>query len=748
MSLRFIHSLVFKRFFRLFSLTFLLPSLVLGIVAYLSLFAELRRQVLYNTGEVFVQIASQLETNIRRVQLVSDQVQSTPLFQRAYSFDSFDEFSTARDVLLQLRAYTQVDSFFSDLFFYQRRSGHLITSATSVDLGYAEILLQMPAEWRKEFVDTLAFEEEDTLIGPVTSELRESNGSASWTGLYYLRPIRQGTRSVASIVFRITEQALDEVLSPPETLESADLVLMLDGATVYPFDSVPEGFVGGATVHEQAHQLRDPRFTLTARGNSYWFRRPLSFLNLQLIMRIDDGLIRTRMSTVRILLLSTFGMVLVIGIAVSYVFARRLYRPIWTVYELATQANPDEMPPEEFSAIAESLRQLAIEKRELTSRISKSRRASRQYLFARLLRGSVNQRDEIRELAHGQRLMKGDAKYLAAILLARTDGAQTRDPDTLAQEISAGSPVHVRETVNPRRYELIIELPECEEYEPYIGSIHERLQQLIQVQSLAVGAPVDHYLDLQRSYLQAEAALEYRFVHDHGCLLFFDAINDRRAHERPPAADVRNLRKHVLSLNAAGVSQLLKETRMTIMKSSASVTQSRSIVFDVKYAYYNSLADLRKEHVFPLNELWEEQQLESAETLNDVFDAMRVNFESVIQFIRSTDSNPFHGNRVDPQIQFLKRNFKDPELSLHSMADRFQLSPAHLSRSFKQRTGVGINDYLTYLRIKEAKTLLSDTDEPIETISHKVGYHNTTSFIRRFKQKEGITPGQFRKMEQ
>ena len=138
--------------------------------------------------------------------------------------------------------------------------------------------------------------------------------------------------------------------------------------------------------------------------------------------------------------------------------------------------------------------------------------------------------------------------------------------------------------------------------------------------------------------------------------------------------------------------------------------------------------------------------LESTETLIDSFGGMERVWDSVTAFIRDNDNNVFRGAHVDPRVSYLQRHFTDPGLSLNTIAESFDVSPAHLSRSFKSRVGIGISDYISYLRIKKAKDLLSATDESLESISEKVGYHNLTSFIRRFKQKEGVTPGQYRRL--
>ena len=79
-----------------------------------------------------------------------------------------------------------------------------------------------------------------------------------------------------------------------------------------------------------------------------------------------------------------------------------------------------------------------------------------------------------------------------------------------------------------------------------------------------------------------------------------------------------------------------------------------------------------------------------------------------------------------------------------AIAESFDLSTSRLSLSFKDKTGMTPLEYLTLLRTEKAKLLLEQTDLPIREIAEQVGYYDSGSFIRRFKQLTGVTPLQYR----
>ena len=73
---------------------------------------------------------------------------------------------------------------------------------------------------------------------------------------------------------------------------------------------------------------------------------------------------------------------------------------------------------------------------------------------------------------------------------------------------------------------------------------------------------------------------------------------------------------------------------------------------------------------------------------------------------------------------------------------------ARLSLAFKDIMRMSPLEYLTLLRVERSKALLSESDRSIKDIAAAVGYYDSSSFIRRFKQMTGITPLQYRRSKE
>lgn len=95
-------------------------------------------------------------------------------------------------------------------------------------------------------------------------------------------------------------------------------------------------------------------------------------------------------------------------------------------------------------------------------------------------------------------------------------------------------------------------------------------------------------------------------------------------------------------------------------------------------------------------------------------------------------------------LTYVYKSFRDPELCANQVARIFGYSPRYLQNLFREKVGMGFRDYLDRLRINEAQSLLVTTDQSIESISFSVGYESQRSFFRKFKDKTGMTPGEWR----
>ncbi|WP_340399927.1 helix-turn-helix domain-containing protein [Paenibacillus sp. FSL H8-0079] len=92
-------------------------------------------------------------------------------------------------------------------------------------------------------------------------------------------------------------------------------------------------------------------------------------------------------------------------------------------------------------------------------------------------------------------------------------------------------------------------------------------------------------------------------------------------------------------------------------------------------------------------------------------------------------------------ISQLKGRYNE-EITVDDLAAQARISKRRFTHWFRQLTGTNLSDYMTTLRMEHAKQLLLRGGR-MKEVATLVGYRDEYYFNRRFKQMEGISPGQF-----
>jgi AraC family transcriptional regulator len=112
--------------------------------------------------------------------------------------------------------------------------------------------------------------------------------------------------------------------------------------------------------------------------------------------------------------------------------------------------------------------------------------------------------------------------------------------------------------------------------------------------------------------------------------------------------------------------------------------------------------------------------------------------------MHSTHAATVKESPVSLARKYIHNNFRS-KITLQDLCDVSYTSMYYLSRLFKRATGFSPYEYITTLRMNEAKKLLISTNMTIKEIADEIGYASESNFIRIFSSYIKSTPGQFRK---
>lgn len=98
---------------------------------------------------------------------------------------------------------------------------------------------------------------------------------------------------------------------------------------------------------------------------------------------------------------------------------------------------------------------------------------------------------------------------------------------------------------------------------------------------------------------------------------------------------------------------------------------------------------------------------------------------------------------IQKAAEYIRKNYRN-KLTIDDIAQEVYLSPCYVSRIFKQGLGCTLMEYLTQIRVEEAKTLLKNPKYNVMQVAEESGFEDPGYFTRVFKKLEGITPSRYK----
>lgn len=119
----------------------------------------------------------------------------------------------------------------------------------------------------------------------------------------------------------------------------------------------------------------------------------------------------------------------------------------------------------------------------------------------------------------------------------------------------------------------------------------------------------------------------------------------------------------------------------------------------------------------------------------------------ILQLLNYMDKMETGEKQVDQEfvisvLNYIETKYKDGSLSELSELMGYDLY--WMSREIKKKTGKTYKELLQTKRMNQAAYMLANTKIPVSEIIQMVGYDNSSYFYRKFKERYGVSPKEFR----
>lgn len=204
------------------------------------------------------------------------------------------------------------------------------------------------------------------------------------------------------------------------------------------------------------------------------------------------------------------------------------------------------------------------------------------------------------------------------------------------------------------------------------------------------------------------------------------------------------LRRNLADINAARVTALIEQLCDDIREAKLDTDELQNITNRLYYLFTEIMSSLERDGSEP--PMLSRMILKELPTFHNFYRWREMLTEQVGQVLTFlAQRRKMLGMGVSRELlEYVYSNYRS-QLSLRQVAEQFHMNPAYLGRVFQRATGVSFKQYVTRLRMDEAKRLLQSTDKLIYEIAEEVGFSGSSYFIERFTEEEGVSPLEFRK---
>ena len=527
-------------------------------------------------------------------------------------------------------------------------------------------------------------------------------------------------------LFFIRESVLTALLAPEDTFRQGALLDQQGNALLCTLPEIDGQALAG-------HQL-------WAAGADYLVLRQASsvtgwqYLSLLPVKKSMTPIYRAY-TILLIMLLALFAMGLLI--------IRYCMRLTYTPFQRLAQALGLSPQEENVESLKDAIQELSARNEAMRSRLlsGPDGQALKDALLFSLLKGKFSSFAEFNQEGAPLGMRFDRPWYQVLMLRVFDDHAEkvSRDalPGMLADTLgAAGYRYFFRELFEPFMTVCLVGMNACpgaEDEENY----RRMLQWSQQDQGFSFSVGVSNgYRDIHRisvaCYEATQAVKEY-FVRGRQQLIFYQEVNRSlpRSGDILPMLDNLKEETPAQRMQTAGqFVQMIKERRLP------SLLAKSYCNFAVQQLLDASPGNIQIDDLFSLSYL---------KTVDDYL-------AFVLHMLKSGMDAQAEAHQPRPGAELLERiyaflteSYDDCNFSVQDTAEHLGLSGSYISQYFKQQTGDTLTNYVSSLRIKKARMLLETTAMPLQMVSESVGYYSLNSFIRRFKQITGVTPGEYRR---
>lgn len=485
-------------------------------------------------------------------------------------------------------------------------------------------------------------------------------------------------------------------------------------------------------------------------GGSYYFYEKGEFSGLTYINIVPDASISARIVRLNVTLLVLLVVAVAISVMVSVFFSRRFNNPVKKIVEsirhLNEKKDSEGKAANEFEIINENIGRMLRMNQEALSDLEEKKSLLHYYtLMSRLKRIRVGNQESLQQ-------NESDGRPFRFALFQLTFKARFKE-EMSGEEERATSFIHEyvnqaisREMKGAQTLQIesnqILSIIYLEEDDTRFTAMLDKVKEVLAGDSqycfftIAVSSRYDHTSQMTAAYEEVIQMMKLRPFDDETCVLTAGQLHEKSF--LPTAALEHELNVNLQEGNDALAMQSLRRIVAQMKKKGIGTARFH------RFAEETTDKVIRMLHVSDNQDLYRLSDFISSiytvEQLEHYFETL------VKEATRLVRSKKEERDQIVSFVENYTMEHYAEDISLESVASKLNITGGYLSTYFKEKTGMNFVDYVNEFRIKQAMSLLQQSEMKIQDIATATGYQSLSSFNRTFKKFSGVTPSEYRRL--
>lgn len=740
---------VLYQYFFTYATICIFTTAFLGGLFYVQLLGNMKRELENANMSKLSQVSDIMDQRMKNfyytaARITEDQMLAPIKFNGGYS---------TIEAIAELKKYKAGDSGIEDMFVYIRNANKIYSTSGVMSVQEFQRYFARPdpnlAEFRS-LIETSSIPEAKIIMAKM------QNSAEVEPVLAVLFPLTNySTKPYGTLVFLVKEAAVKALIR--EALGDMEGQSYIFGRN----RDIITAYYNGRTVPdmdmnpylEQYDRTGSYPVTLNGRDYSYLYSES-EYLNWRYVSLLPSDQFAGRLVKSRDLILPAAALVVIAGFILAYLIAwvnaRSIRKMAQQVQGVAATEEPDAVRNEIFRMGSLAM-QAFSHNRQLVSQMEEHREIVKEQTISKLLNGSIRRQDELDDMLAFGRIELSEPYF--CVLIIGTDQLNNRQfKDTIVDMLAGELPdqpdrLYFTETLHDRGIAVILNFgrPPASSHDR-IRHLARRMQTSIYERTgrrllIGIGSPTDQISQLNRSFIEASAALEYLLLNGKRDLAFFGEIVEVRQLPAPYAWQEQfRLLQSLKQGDEAVARENIAALAGRISGSWSTPSLLRYIAVDLAGSVIKAVIDIHQEEF--KEEIQRLMQFQSVASLEELLYELAGKVCAYVQ-----EKKEYKNLRIKEEIlAYVNHQYSSPLISLELLAEQYAVSTSYISRVFKEMAGCTFMEHITRLRMDEVKRKLVETDLSVKDIALQAGYLDIPSFIRKFKNTEGITPGNYRKL--